>query len=141
MSAPEKSTTTAKRLCLLIPLIAIGVIAPTACYYDGYSYPTQGQVYKASPYGSYSPRTQPYPYSRSSPYGYNDRHSYGGGGYRYSSNHEHYQHKAQAYQQAARQREQSIEKRRESSKEGWQYEDRNERRSRGAEESYEERKR
>lgn len=144
MSAPAKSTTPAKRLCLLIPLFAIGVIAPTACYYDDYGYPSQGQVYKASPYGNHSPRTQPYPYQRSSPYGYqtspygyNSRYGYGGGS---SRHHEHYEHKAQAHQQAARRQEQMVESRRESSKEGWQYEDRNERRTRGSEESFEERK-
>ena len=149
MSTPAKTSKSAKRLCLLIPLLAIGVIAPTACYYEDYGYPASGQghVYKAAPYGSYSsrsqpypPRTQPYPYQRSSPYGYNynSRYDYGGGS-RHSS-HEYHEQRSQAYQQAAKRQEQAVESRRESSKEGWQYEDRNERRPRGNEEPFEERK-
>ncbi len=151
--------TIGRKLCILIPLVAVAVIAPTACYYEDYGYGYQdaygggGQVYRAAPYGGYGST----PYQRSRPsYGYNSR-PYGYSPYGYSSrsnsqhrHHEDYRHqkaysehhqKATAQRaQAMRRQEEMVEGRRESQKEGWKYEDRGERRKRGAEEPFEERK-
>ncbi len=149
----RKPLSLGQRLCLLIPLIAVGVIAPTACYYEDYG-GGGGQVYQAVPYGTrdYSPRPQP---RTNYGYGYDPYHSGyqtrspGYNPYGYGSSQRNQDYARQVEQKAERQRdlatqrsqmanrqEESNEQRKESGNEGWKYEGRNEGRSEeGSEES------
>ncbi len=56
---PAAKSGRVRRWLVLIPLIAVGVIAPSACYYEEYGYGFD--VYPAAPYGygQYSPRYEP----------------------------------------------------------------------------------
>lgn len=125
---------------MLIPLIAIGAIAPTACddYYYGSGY---SSTYKAVPYGygargpSYNYNYQPqyYPKARYNAYEHRDVFGYSSS-YEYRENN---RERAEVYQRRA----ENFRDHREDQNEGFKFEGREERQSRGfSEEDYEERK-
>lgn len=137
-----------QRLLMLVPILALAVIAPSACYYYEDEYAYQAEPY--SPPGSHSTYRSPsssYGYDRSGYYGRSQSSRYPSYGhsspYGHGHGHGHQESRhghTQQRQQASRQMEERNESNRESKNEGWKYEDRDERRKRGAEEPYEERK-
>lgn len=128
-NTPEKSRSVARWLGM-IPVVAIGVIAPSACYTDNYSY--QGSPGYRSSYGpsyrsSYGPN-----YGSGYGSGYGHGHSHG------EARHDDYARRQENTREqrasASSRMEQRGEGRKERGSEGWKYESRNE----GGEEGYEE---